>query len=123
MEFDEVVMERYLAGEVLAVDEVKRAIRAGTIALKINPVFCGSAFKNKGVQPLLDGVVDYLPSPVDLPPVVGIDPHTEGEISRKPENSEPFAALAFKIMSDPFSGQLTYFRVYSGKLIGRILCL
>jgi elongation factor G len=116
VEFDEVVMERYLAGEVLAVDEVKRAIRAGTIELKINPVFCGSAFKNKGVQPLLDGVVDYLPSPVDLPPVIGVDPHTEGEITRKPEDSEPFAALAFKIMSDPFSGQLTYFRVYSGKL-------
>ena len=84
--------------------------------MKINPVFCGSAFKNKGVQPLLDGVVDYLPSPVDLPPVVGVDPHTKGEITRKPEDSEPFAALAFKIMSDPFSGQLTYFRVYSGKL-------
>ncbi|HBP90688.1 MAG TPA: elongation factor G [Nitrospirales bacterium] len=116
VEFDEAVMERYLAGEVLGVDEVKRAIRAGTIDLEINPVFCGSAFKNKGVQPLLDGVVDYLPSPVDLPPVVGIDPVTEGEITRKPESNEPFSALAFKIMSDPFSGQLTYFRVYSGKL-------
>jgi elongation factor G len=116
VEFDEAVMERYLAGTTLGVDEIKQAIRAGTIGLKINPVFCGSAFKNKGVQPLLDGVVDYLPSPVDLPPVVGIDPHTEGEITRKPEDSEPFAALAFKIMSDPFSGQLTYFRVYSGRL-------
>jgi elongation factor G len=116
VEFDEAVMERYLAGEALGVDEIKRAIRSGTIELKINPVFCGSAFKNKGVQPLLDGVVDYLPSPVDLPPVVGIDPVTEGEITRKPEEDEPFAALAFKIMSDPFSGQLTYFRVYSGKL-------
>jgi elongation factor G len=88
----------------------------GTIALKLTPVFCGSAFKNKGVQPLLDAVVDYLPSPVDLPPVRGIDPATEGEITRKPDDSEPFAALAFKIMSDPFSGQLTYFRVYSGRL-------
>jgi elongation factor G len=115
-EFDEGVMERYLGGETLAVDEVKRAIRLGAIALKVTPVFCGSAFKNKGVQPLLDGVVDYLPSPVDLPPVRGIDPVTEGEIFRKPENSEPFSALAFKIMSDPFSGQLTYFRVYSGRL-------
>ena len=116
VEFDEGVMERYLAGEALEVDEIKRAIRLGTIALKITPVFCGSAFKNKGVQPLLDAVVDYLPSPVDLPPVRGIDPVTEGEITRKPEDSEPFAALAFKIMSDPFSGQLTYFRVYSGRL-------
>ena len=116
VEFDEGVMERYLAGEALEVDEIKRAIRLGTIALKVTPVFCGSAFKNKGVQPLLDAVVDYLPSPVDLPPVRGIDPATEDEITRKPEDSEPFAALAFKIMSDPFSGQLTYFRVYSGRL-------
>jgi len=116
VEFDEAAMERYLNGETLGVDEIKRAIRLGTVGLKITPVFCGSAFKNKGVQPLLDGVVDYLPSPAELPPVVGIDPGTEGEITRKPEESEPFAALAFKIMSDPFSGQLTYFRVYSGKL-------
>jgi len=116
VEFDESAMERYLNGETLGVDEIKRAIRLGTVGLKVVPVFCGSAFKNKGVQPLLDGVVDYLPSPVDLPPVVGIDPNTEGEITRKPEEGEPFAALAFKIMSDPFSGQLTYFRVYSGKL-------
>ena len=108
-EFDDEVMERYLGGEALGVDEVKRVIRLGTIALKITPVFCGSAFKNKGVQPLLDGVVDYLPSPVDLPPVQGVDPVTDGEIIRKPEDSEPFSALAFKIMSDPFSGQLTYF--------------
>jgi elongation factor G len=116
VEFDEGAMERYLNGETLGIDEIKRAIRLGTVGLKITPVFCGSAFKNKGVQPLLDGVVDYLPSPVDLPPVVGIDPGTEAEITRKPEENEPFAALAFKIMSDPFSGQLTYFRVYSGKL-------
>ncbi len=116
VEFDESAMERYLNGDTLGIDEIKRAIRLGTVGLKITPVFCGSAFKNKGVQPLLDGVVDYLPSPVDLPPVVGIDPKTDGEITRKPEEGEPFAALAFKIMSDPFSGQLTYFRVYSGKL-------
>jgi elongation factor G len=116
VEFDEAAMERYLNGDPLGIDEIKRAIRLGTIGLKITPVFCGSAFKNKGVQPLLDGVVDYLPSPIDLPPVVGIDPKTDGEITRKPEEGEPFAALAFKIMSDPFSGQLTYFRVYSGKL-------
>jgi elongation factor G len=116
VEFDEMAMERYLDGQVLEVEEIKRAIRLGTISLKVTPVFCGSAFKNKGVQPLLDGVVDYLPSPVDLPPVQGIDPRTEEPITRSPSESEPFAALAFKIMSDPFSGQLTYFRVYSGKL-------
>ncbi len=116
VEFDEMAMERYLDGQVLEIEEIKRAIRLGTISLKVTPVFCGSAFKNKGVQPLLDGVVDYLPSPVDLPPVQGIDPRTEEPITRSPSESEPFAALAFKIMSDPFSGQLTYFRVYSGKL-------
>ncbi len=116
VEFDEGVMERYLGGENLEVEEIKRAIRLGTIELKITPVFCGSAFKNKGVQPLLDAVVDYLPSPVDLPPVRGIDPATEAEVTRRADEGEPFSALAFKIMSDPFSGQLTYFRVYSGKL-------
>lgn len=115
-EFDESVMERYLNGETLSVEEIKKAIRLGTISLKITPILCGSAFKNKGVQPLLDAVVDYLPSPLDLPPVVGIDPKTGGELTRKPQADEPFSALAFKIMSDPFSGQLTYFRVYSGRL-------
>ena len=97
-------------------DEIKRAIRAGTLSMKLTPVFCGSAFKNKGVQPLLDAVVDFLPSPIDLPPVVGVNPETGGELTRKADASEPFSALAFKIMSDPFAGQLTYFRVYSGKL-------
>ncbi len=116
VEFDEAVMERYLSGESLTVDEVKGAIRQGTIGLKITPVLCGSAFKNKGVQPLLDAVVDFLPSPLDLPPVEGVDPGNEAKIVRKADAAEPFAALAFKIMSDPFSGQLTYFRVYSGKL-------
>ncbi|GJL56912.1 MAG: elongation factor G 2 [Nitrospirales bacterium] len=115
-EFDDSVMERYLNGEELSVDEIKRAIRAGTISMKITPIFCGSAFKNKGVQPLLDAVVDYLPSPLDLPPVVGVDPRQGGELARKAELDEPFSALAFKIMSDPFAGQLTYFRVYSGRL-------
>ena len=115
-EFDESVMERYLGGEALSVDEIKRAIRMGTIGLKVTPVLCGSAFKNKGVQPLLDAVVDYLPSPLDLPPVVGVDPKTGGELIRRPQADEPFSALAFKIMSDPFAGQLTYFRVYSGRL-------
>ena len=115
-EHDDIVMERYLNGEELASDEIKRAIRAGTLSMKMTPVFCGSAFKNKGVQPLLDAVVDYLPSPMDLPPVVGVDPKDGGELKRKAEIDEPFSALAFKIMSDPFAGQLTYFRVYSGKL-------
>jgi elongation factor G len=116
VEFDEAVMERYLNGETLEIDEIKRAIRLGTVGLKITPVLCGSAFKNKGVQPLLDAVVDYLPSPVDLPPVVGVDPKTGEELLRRPQVDEPFSALAFKIMSDPFAGQLTYFRVYSGRL-------
>ncbi len=115
-EFDEQVLEKYLNGQALTEEEVRRAIRAGTIAMKITPILCGSAFKNKGVQQLLDGVVDLLPSPLDIPPVIGIDPHTHKEIQRKPADNEPFAALAFKIMSDPFAGQLTYFRVYSGTL-------
>ena len=116
VEFDEPLMERYLNGEHLDNEDIKGAIRLGTLELKITPVLCGTAFKNKGVQPLLDAVIEYLPSPVDLPPIIGIDPKTEKEISRKPEESDPFSALAFKIMSDPFSGQLTYFRVYSGRL-------
>ncbi len=113
-EFDEQVLEKYLNGHSLTEEEIRRAIRAGTIAMKITPVLCGAAFKNKGVQQLLDGVVDYLPSPVDIPPVVGIDPSTHKEVQRRASDSEPFAALAFKIMTDPFAGQLTYFRVYSG---------
>ncbi len=116
VEFDEVVLERYLNGETLKSEEIKRAIRAGTNKLKITPIFCGSAFKNKGVQPLLDAVIDYLPSPLDVPEVVGVDPASGEEMHRKAKDDEPFSALAFKIMSDPFSGQLTYFRVYSGTL-------
>ncbi len=115
-EFDEQAMGKYLNGQSLSTDEIKRAIRAGTIALKITPVLCGSAFKNKGVQQLLDGVVEYLPSPLDIPSVVGIDPSSDKEVKRQPSDSEPFAALAFKIMTDPFAGQLTFFRVYSGTL-------
>jgi len=115
-EFDDQVMEKYLNGQSLTEDEIRRAIRAGTISMKITPVLCGSSFKNKGVQQLLDGVVDFLPSPLDIPPVVGVDPNTEKEVERKASDEEPFAALAFKIMSDPFAGQLTYFRVYSGTL-------
>jgi elongation factor G len=115
-EFDDQVMEKYLNGQPLTEEEIRRVIRAGTIAMKITPVLCGSAFKNKGVQQLLDAVVDYLPSPLDIPSVKGIDPKTNKEVERKASDSEPFAALAFKIMSDPFAGQLTYFRVYSGTL-------
>ncbi len=113
-EFDEQVLEKYLNGHSLTEEEIRRAIRTGTIAMKITPVLCGSAFKNKGVQQLLDGVVDYLPSPLDIPPVVGVDPATNKEVQRRASDSEPFSALAFKIMTDPFAGQLTYFRVYSG---------
>jgi elongation factor G len=115
-EFDDQVMEKYLNGQPISEDELRKVIRAGAIAMKVTPVLCGSAFKNKGVQQLLDGVVDFLPSPLDIPPVKGIDPNTSKEVERKPADTEPFAALAFKIMSDPFAGQLTYFRVYSGML-------
>ncbi|MBH0196819.1 MAG: elongation factor G, partial [Nitrospira sp.] len=110
------VMEKYLNGHPLTEEEVRREIRAETIAMKVIPVVCGSAFKNKGVQQLLDAVVDYVPSPLDVPPVKGIDPNTDKEVLRKPSDSEPFAALAFKLMTDPFAGQVVFFRVYSGML-------
>lgn len=115
-EFDEVLFERYLNGEVLKEEEIKRAIRQGTSQMKITPVLCGTAFKNKGVQTLLDAVVDLLPSPLDVPEIEGVNPDTEEVMHRKASDDEPFSALAFKIMTDPFAGQLTYFRVYSGKL-------
>ena len=115
-EFDDQVMEKYINGQELTEEEVRRAVRAAAIAMKVTPVLCGSSFKNKGVQQLLDAVVDYLPSPVDIPPVQGVDSNTGKEVLRRPADDEPFAALAFKIMSDPFAGQLTYFRVYSGVL-------
>jgi elongation factor G len=108
------LLEKYLAGETLEIGELKSALREATIAQKITPVLCGSAFKNKGVQPLLDAVVDYLPSPVDIPPVKGINPDDESFIERPAEDNAPFAALVFKIMTDPFVGQLAFFRVYSG---------
>ncbi len=112
---DEAIMEKYLAGEPVTEEEIRAALRKGTIEMSITPVLCGTAFKNKGVQPLLDAIIDYLPSPVDIPPVVGKTPGG-GEVERKADTDEPFAALAFKVMSDPFVGQLTYLRVYSGKL-------
>ncbi len=113
---DDVLMEKYLGGEKLTIEEIKAAIRKATIDIKICPVICGSAFKNKGVQNLLDSVVDYLPSPLDVPAIKGIDADTELEVERPASDTEPFSALAFKIMTDPFVGQLCFFRVYSGTL-------
>jgi elongation factor G len=114
---DEELMETYLEDESAVTPEMlKRALRAATLDTTVTPVLLGSAFKNKGVQPLLDAVVDYLPSPLDVPPIHGIDPRTEHELSRRPALDEPFSALAFKVMSDPYVGKLTYFRVYSGQV-------
>ncbi|MDA8339954.1 MAG: elongation factor G [Nitrospiraceae bacterium] len=113
---DENIMEKYLSGEEVSVAEVKSALRKGTVEMKFTPVLCGSAFKNKGVQLLLDAIVDYLPSPLEIPPVTGIRPSDEAEVVRKASDDEPFAAIAFKIMTDPFVGQLTFVRVYSGVL-------
>jgi elongation factor G len=116
-EADDALMEKYLEGEELTVEELKAGIRTLTIAGKINPVICGTAFKNKGVQPMLDAVVDYLPSPLDVPPMIGHKPNDEEvEIIRKPDAKEPFSALAFKIAVHPFFGKLTYVRVYSGEV-------
>ena len=112
---DEVLMERYLGGEVLNEDDIKRAIRSGTLAFEFVPILCGSAFKNKGVQPMLDAVVDFLPSPLDVPPTEGVDPKTDAVLTRRADENESFSALAFKIVADPF-GKLTYFRVYSGQV-------
>jgi len=113
---DEALMEKYLEGEPVGEEELIAAIRKGTISNILVPVVCGSSFKNKGVQPMLDAVVNYLPSPVDIEAVEGTDPYTGAALSRKPADDEPFSALAFKIMSDPYMGRLTYFRVYSGTL-------
>jgi elongation factor G len=115
-EFDEGLLEKYLSGAAISPDEIRKVLRAATIAVEITPVLCGSAFKNKGVQLLLDAVVDYLPSPVDLPPMRGFDPETGNEILRKPTGEEPFSALAFKVMSDPYVGKLIFIRIYSGEL-------
>jgi len=116
-ESDDTLMEKYLEGEELTVEELKAGIRALTIAGTVNPVICGTAFKNKGVQPMLDAVVDYLPSPLDVPPMIGHKPNDEEvEIIRKPDAKEPFSALAFKIAVHPFFGKLTYVRVYSGEV-------
>ncbi|QRN85344.1 elongation factor G [Clostridia bacterium] len=114
-ESDDVLMEKYLEGEELSVEEIKNAIRKATLEVKIIPVLCGSSFKNKGVQPLLDAVVDYLPAPTDVPSIVGHDvDDLDVEVLRHASDEEPFSSLAFKIMADPFVGKLTFFRVYSG---------
>lgn len=115
-ELDEDLMMRYLEGEEISNDELRAAVRTATLSVDFYPVFCGSAFKNKGVQLLIDGVVDYLPSPLDIPPIEGHVPETEEEVVRKADDKEPFSALAFKVATDPFVGKLTFFRVYSGTL-------
>jgi len=115
-EIDERLFEKYCNGEEITREEIVAAIRAATIANKIVPVCCGTSYRNKGVQKLLDAIVDYLPSPLDIPPVKGVDPDSGEEIERHASDDEPFSALAFKIMTDPFVGKLCYFRVYSGKV-------
>lgn len=114
---DENLLERYLAKEEISINELRKVLRKATITYKLVPVFCGSSLRNKGVQPVLDGICYYLPSPIDLPSVKGTDPKTGKEIERKANDSEPFAALAFKIAADPYVGTLTFFRVYSGNLV------
>ncbi len=115
--FDDEVLEAYIEDESsVTPDMIRRAVRAATLADEVTPVLLGSAFKNKGVQPLLDAVIDYLPSPLDVPPMVGTDPKTGAEVERTASPDEPFSALAFKVMSDPYVGKLTYFRVYSGHI-------
>ncbi|MBI2033561.1 MAG: elongation factor G [Candidatus Liptonbacteria bacterium] len=113
---DDELMHRYLEGKEVKIDDLRRTLRKAVIANKLVPVFCGSALKNKGVQLMLDAIVEYLPSPLDIPPVKGVDPETHAEISRRPSDDEPFSALAFKIATDPYVGTLTYFRNYSGIL-------
>ena len=117
VESDDELLHKYMEGENITPGELRQALRRSTIALKLFPVICGSAFKNKGVQPLLDAVVDHLPSPIEIPPVEGIDPENpDKKLTRKADDKEPLAALAFKIMTDPFVGQLTFIRVYSGQV-------
>ena len=116
VEMDETALENYLEGKMPSNDEIRALVRKGTIAVKFFPMFCGSAFKNKGVQPLLDAVIEFLPSPIDVPAIKGIDPKTDGEVVRKASDDEPLSMLAFKIMNDPFVGSLTFCRIYSGKV-------
>jgi len=113
---DDHVMHKYLEGQQATPEELRAAVRKATLAAKITPVLLGSSFKNKGVQPLLDAVIDYLPSPLDVPLISGVNPRNNDRETRKAEDAEPFAALAFKVVTDPYVGKLTYFRVYSGVL-------
>jgi elongation factor G len=115
-EVDETLMEKYLGDDKISPDEIRAAVRAGTIAMKLVPVLCGASFRNKGVQPLLDAVVDYLPSPLDIPPIQGVNPQTRENEVRLADGAEPFSALAFKLMNDPYVGQVVFLRVYSGTL-------
>ena len=115
-DFDDEIMEKYLEGEEISTDAIRRAIRKATVAVEMIPVTCGTSYRNKGVQKLLDAIVDYMPSPLDIPPVSGTDPKTGDEITRSASDDEPFSALAFKIMTDPYVGRLGFFRVYSGTL-------
>ena len=116
VETDDALLERYFAGEEISLDDLKKALRAATISRAIVPVLCGSSYKNKGVQMLLDAMVWYLPSPLDIDHIVGVNPETGAEEDREPSEDAPFSGLAFKIMTDPFVGRLAFFRVYSGKL-------
>ena len=115
-DIDDTIMEKFMEGEEPTVEEMKAAIRKGTIECKFFAVLCGTSYRNKGVQPMLDAVIDYMPSPLDIPPVKGFDPHTDEEIERPADDSAPFSALAFKIMTDPFVGKLSFIRVYSGHI-------
>ena len=117
-ELDDDFMEKYLGGEEITEDEIKAVIRKGTVACKLCPVTCGTSYRNKGVQPLLDAIVDYMPAPTDIPPIAGINPETGEEDHRPSSDEAPFSALAFKIMTDPYVGKLAFFRVYSGILDG-----
>ena len=115
-DIDDTIMEKFMEGEEPTVEEMKAAIRKGTIDCTFFAVLCGTSYRNKGVQPMLDAVIDYMPSPLDIPPVKGFDPHTDEEIERPADDSAPFSALAFKIMTDPFVGKLSFIRVYSGHI-------
>ena len=114
--FDDEIMEMYLDGQDIPTDKIRKAIRQATVAVEMIPVVCGTSYRNKGVQKLLDAIVDYMPAPTDIPPIKGINPRTDEEEERKSSDDEPFSALAFKIMTDPYVGRLSFFRVYSGTL-------
>jgi elongation factor G len=113
---DDAFAANFLDGKEITKEEIKRVLRKATISGKFFPMMCGSSFKNKGVQPMLDAVCDYLPSPLDVKPTIGHEPNSEKELVREPKDDAPFAALAFKIQSDPHVGKVTYFRVYSGMI-------